>query len=377
MAFLNQGVMTTKGLALIAKAQAGKIGIELTRAVAGSGIHQDANTAALAKVTALIQPEREYGISDLATVEDQETSAIVTVSVHNRGLTKMFYLNELGIFAKDPDEGEILYCILVSDKNNTIYMPPDNEMGGISAVTERIFIRVSNASETTINTGGAVVGVTDFTDLRQLVTAVIKGLRGGTEGQMLLKQSDALWDYSWEDISTVTRPYGEFPETGRSDAIYIDTDSFEVYVWKKLASGKYGYLKLPIGAEASEALQKQITANADNIDKLFKLVAQLQAKHEETYVTVPLSGWKSANENGVTVYTNEIALDWMTAETNATLHPHIRSTVAADIITEMKASGVFFGRGIADSAAGKMILKTYGKSPKADFGICIVGKEEA
>lgn len=376
MAFFTQGTMTAKGRALIAKAQAGECGIELTHAVAGSGIHKDTSTGALEKVTELIQPEREYAISDLATVDDRDTTAIITVSMHNRGLTKMFYLNELGIFAKDPDEGEILYCILVSE-NNLIYMPPDNEMGGFSAVTERIFIEVSNAAETTINTGGAVVGATDFTDLRKLVTEVVKGLRGGTEGQMLLKQSDALWDYGWTDISTVTRPYAEFPETGRSDAVYIDTDSSEIYVWKKLADENYGYFKLPLGAEASATLQKQITANADNIGKLLKVVAQLQAKHEETYVTVPLSGWKSANENGVTVYTNEIALGWMTAETNATLYPHIRSTAAADIIMEMKASGVFFGRGIADSAAGKMVLKTYGKSPKADFGICIVGKEVA
>lgn len=368
MAIFKTGVLTKKGQALLTKAQATGKGIELTRAVAGAGEYTDLTVAALEQHTGLIAPRQEFNFSDISIIEGNESVAVITVVIHNRGLEQLYYLNELGIFANDPDEGEILYTLLVSE-GNLIYLPPDNETGGISTITERIYIEVANAERTTINMTGALVSATDFQALRQIVDAVIANLRGGNAGQMLTKDARGDYLYSWKDINTVTRPFANFPETGRPDAIYIDTDSSEIYVWKTLAdTGEPSYFKLPLGSEASQTLQRQITVNADNIALLVKRVSLLEASQEELYVRAG-ADWALEIFGDVSVYTQEIAIEGMTANYDGTVYPHVQSTDPAAIVEEMKAISTFFGRGMAESAEGKLVLTCYGKVPRAAFGI--------
>lgn len=372
MALFTQGVLTKKGQALIAKSETKNIGIELTKAVTGSGSHPDTSVSILERLTELITPEQEFGISDLATVDGNNSVAVITVVLHNRGLKKLYYLNELGIYANDPDEGEILYCVLVSS-DSLIYMPADNESGGISTVTERIYVEVTNADKITVNAGGAVVSATDFLALRQIVDAVIANLRGGSSGQILVKNSDADYGYIWQDINTVTRPFAQFPAVGRQDAVYIDSDSAEIYLWKRLANGKDGYFKLPLGAEASETLQKQITENGNNIATLNSSMDAVQEMLSEVTIKVPVDNWVESVESGITIYTNEVIVDGMKKSTAGTVYPYIHSTKATDVVEELKAVSVFFGRGVSDSDDGKVILKCYKKCPGVTFGIMIQG----
>lgn len=368
MAIFKTGVLTKKGQALLAKAQATGKGIELTRAITGAGEYSDITAAALEQRTELINPHQEFHFSDVSIIEGNESVAVITVVIHNRGLEQLYYLNELGIFANDPDEGEILYTLLVSE-GNLIYMPPDNETGGISTITERIYIEVANAERTNINMTGALVSATDFQALRQIVDAVITNLGGGSAGQMLTKDTRGDYLYSWKDINTVTRPFADFPETGRTDAIYIDTNSSEIYVWKTLAdTGEPGYFKLPLGSEASQTLQKQITANADNIALLAKRVSLLEASKEELYVKVG-TGWTLEMFGDIAVYTQNIAIEGMTAAYDGTVYPHVQAMDPAAIVEEMKAISTFFGRGMTESAEGKLVLTCYGKAPKTSFGI--------
>ena len=368
MAIFKTGVLTKKGQALIAKSQASGSGIELTRAVTGAGEYADISVSGLEQRTELVDQRQEFGFSDISTVDGNESIAVITVVLHNQGLGRLYYLNELGIYANDPDEGEVLYTLLVSE-GNLIYMPPDNETGGVSTITERIYIEVANAGSTSINMSGALVSATDFQALRQVVEAVIENLRGGNVGQMLTKDSRNDYQYSWKDINTVTRPLADFPETGQADAIYIDTDSSEIYVWKMLAdTGKPGYFKLPLGAEASQTLQNQITVNANNIASLARRVLALEASQEEIYVSVG-NAWEAEVFEDVSVYRQEIAIEGMTADYNGTVYPHVQATDAAAIEREMKAISTFFGRGITESADGKLVLTCYGKVPKAAFGL--------
>lgn len=376
MALFTQGVLTRKGQALVAKCETTGSGIKITKACTGSGVYSDTSPETLERVTELKNKVQEFGISDLATVSGNDGVAVITVVINNRGLTELYYLNELGVYAEDPDEGEILYCLLVSD-NNTVYIPPDNESGGISTVTERIYLEVTNADKTTIETGGAVVSATDFLALRQIVEAVILNLKGGGNGQMLTKDDATDYGYSWKDINTVTRPYAEFPEEGRADAVYIDSESSEIYIWKANSSGVCEYFKLPLGAEASETLQKQITANANNITKLLQSVATLEARFDELIVKVPVSGWEEFISDGVSVYTNDITIKGMTADFDGTVFPYVLSTGASAVVKEMDAIGLYFSKGITESQAEGLHLTCYKKCPKVDFGIQIQGIKEA
>ncbi len=376
MALFSNGVLTKKGQALIAKSETSGKGIHITKAKTGSGLHEDTRVSTLEAQTDLICAEQEFGISDLATVSGNDGVAVITVVIHNTTLKKTYYLNELGIYADDPDEGEILYCLIVSDAGS-IYIPADNGNGGLSSITERIYLEVTNAEKTTVETSGAAASASDFQALRQIVDAVTENLKGGSGGQLLKKTADADYGYSWTDSNTVTKPYSEFPAEGSEDSIYIDSESSEIYIWKKNSEGVYEYFKLPLGAEASQTLQKQITANANNIAELLKRVSSLETRFDDMIIKVPASGWKADASEGVNVYTNDIAIASMTESFDGTVFPYVLSTGASAVVKEMEAIGVYFSKGITESQEGKLHLTCYKKCPEVDFGIQLQGMKEA
>lgn len=373
MAIFTQGVLTKKGQALIAKCETSGDGITITKVRTGSGVHTDISPETLEQFDALIHPEQQFGISDLSTVEGNNSVAVITAVLNNQGLTQMYYLNELGVYANDPDEGEILYLLLVTE-TNTMYMPPENN-SGISTITERIYVEVTNAARTTIYYEGAVVSATDFLALRQIVYAIQAHLGGGSVGQMLIKQDDIDYNYAWMDSNVITASFDNFPEVGRVGAVYIDTTSSEIYVWQTIDSGtgEEGYFKLPLGAEASETLQAQITTNANNIAALVTRMLAVEKAVHETVVTVPVSGWVQGTKNGVTVFTNEIAVVGMTAETKINVYPVTQASTIPNIEAEKKAANLFCGRGIAESASGKIVLTIPRKKPAVNFGLGFTG----
>lgn len=373
MAIFTQGVLTKKGQALIAKCETSGDGITITKVRTGSGVHTDVSPEALEQCEALIHPEQQFGISDLSTVEGNDSVAVITAVLNNRGLTQLYYLNELGVYANDPDEGEILYLLLVTE-TNSMYMPPENN-SGVSTITEKIYVEVTNASRTTIYYDGAVVSATDFLALRQIVYAIREHLTGGTGGQMLYKVSEIDYDYIWGDGNVITDTYDNFPETGRAGAVYIDRDSAEIYVWKVIDSGtgEEGYFKLPLGAEASETLQAQITTNANNIAALVTRMNAVEKAVHETVVTVPVAGWVQGTKNGVTVFTNEIAVVGMTSSIKLNVYPVTQALTIPNIEAEKKAANLFCGRGIAESASGKIVLTIPKKKPSVDFGLGFTG----
>lgn len=106
--------LTNKGLALQAKMQAGEV-LNITRVAIGDGT--PANDEDILLFTEIVQDIESHTsdvTADSATVDivqnipiaDGKTLLKITVQNGNRG----FYLREIGIFAQDPDEGEILYA---------------------------------------------------------------------------------------------------------------------------------------------------------------------------------------------------------------------------------------------------------------------------
>ena len=95
-----QGFYTTKGLALAAKLAAGT-GLTITRVTAGSG-ETAASAAALAQ-------ERQTLTVGEAAVSGQ--SAVLPTTLAEAGASAAYTLTELGVYARDPQEGEILYQV--------------------------------------------------------------------------------------------------------------------------------------------------------------------------------------------------------------------------------------------------------------------------
>lgn len=108
----NEAVLTTKGIALLAKAQAGRCTIALTKAETGDGAYADGED--LKARTALKSQRQTF---PLITVRTQNaTNVYVKFIITNKpesggNLAQGYYVKEVGLFATDPDEGEILYAI--------------------------------------------------------------------------------------------------------------------------------------------------------------------------------------------------------------------------------------------------------------------------
>lgn len=105
MADWTGAIMTNKGRTLEAKVMAGKCKLELTKLKVGDGTTSD-----IESMTDLVSPKANIGISSITPSDTGvcDVEGIIT----NTDLEKGFYMRELGVFAADPDDGEILYAVM-------------------------------------------------------------------------------------------------------------------------------------------------------------------------------------------------------------------------------------------------------------------------
>lgn len=141
MAAFGGLLMTNKGRNLQAKVQAGAA-LHYTRIGIGSG---QLGGSSIADLTALKTPVISLNLDGLKVLTGGKAS--ITGTLSNQDVTAGFYYRELGIFATDPDEGEILYCYGNSG-NNAEYIPAG---GGADVVQKRIEVIVitGNAANVT------------------------------------------------------------------------------------------------------------------------------------------------------------------------------------------------------------------------------------
>ena len=111
-----QGTYTDKGLALTAKTAAGAC-LQVTRVVGGSGHTTDVpNAAQLSEIRQTLAVGESRCAGDTAVLP-------VTLAAVELGAT--YTLTELGVYAEDPNEGEILYCVYRLDEPVTIQAGSD------------------------------------------------------------------------------------------------------------------------------------------------------------------------------------------------------------------------------------------------------------
>ncbi len=103
MSDFKKSVITSKGLALLAKAQAGAT-INFTKVAIGDGAY----SGDLETLTSLKSHVKDLDISNLRT---EGSKSWVEVNLNNSGMIAGYYIREIGLFAMDPDEGEILYSV--------------------------------------------------------------------------------------------------------------------------------------------------------------------------------------------------------------------------------------------------------------------------
>lgn len=135
----NGLVLTKKGQLLQAKVGTGVV-LALTKMKLGSGVLPKGTS--LEELTDLVTPEQNVGIASKEVLTDQKMCKI-SATITNVGLSAGYYVRELGVFANDPDDGEILYAVTADSAPD--YLPPE---GGPTTVSQEfaVYISASNAS---------------------------------------------------------------------------------------------------------------------------------------------------------------------------------------------------------------------------------------
>lgn len=97
---------TDQGKNLDAKVTAGETALNITKALSAAG---RVNPTQLHTLVELPQPKQQLIIGKTTISSDKEV--ILPIRLSNKGLTESYVMHLLGIFAQDPEEGEILYMV--------------------------------------------------------------------------------------------------------------------------------------------------------------------------------------------------------------------------------------------------------------------------
>lgn len=162
MARFKKAVITEKGLSLVTKVQTGSTTLKFTKIETGSGSYGDEDVSTQ---TGLREKKQEFSLSSISVV-DNDTVKIRTV-ISNAGLAEGYYIREIGLFAQDPDEGEILYSLAVAYDGQWDYLPAESEVSP-ATINLDTFSSVANASTVTIQGGtGAYASAADLENLAE------------------------------------------------------------------------------------------------------------------------------------------------------------------------------------------------------------------
>ena len=122
MAEFNKLIITNKGQALMAKLIAGTTTVEFTKIRTSTNVYTNAQIPGL---TALANVKQTTDVSRV--IRTNNVAVQVEGAIENSSLTTGYKINSVGLYAKDPDEGEILYAVAsVASSDNGAWMPPFN-----------------------------------------------------------------------------------------------------------------------------------------------------------------------------------------------------------------------------------------------------------
>ena len=148
MAEWSSATMTDVGADLQAKVNAGKTKLTFTKIKVGSGVNAT-NPLALTDVISSKWETTNF------VVKQEGKIVSVDTFITNNGITEAFRMSEIGLFAQDPDKGEVLYAYLTDPEPDR--MPAE---GGSVVVSQEltigmVFSNTGNVS-LTVNMGALV-----------------------------------------------------------------------------------------------------------------------------------------------------------------------------------------------------------------------------
>lgn len=165
MAEFNKLIITNKGQALMAKLIAGTTTVEFTKIRTSTNVYTNAQIPAL---TALANVKQTTDVSRV--IRTNNVAVQVEGAIENSSLATGYKINSVGLYAKDPDEGEILYAVAsVASSDNGAWMPPFNGVA-VSGAYFKLITTVSNSDNVSLQVDQAAVAtVGDIQDLQNQI----------------------------------------------------------------------------------------------------------------------------------------------------------------------------------------------------------------
>ena len=163
MGAFKSAVITKQGQALLAKVIAGTTKFTFTKIK----ISEQPLSGDLASLTGIGTIKQEEKVASV--VRQNEANVKVSTSFTNENLGAGYYVRNIGLYATDPQDGEILYSISVADESTATadWMPPFNGIG-VSSLLVDLVTAVSNASNVTVtvdpSAGATVAQIVNLQD---------------------------------------------------------------------------------------------------------------------------------------------------------------------------------------------------------------------
>lgn len=280
MGAFKSAVITKKGQALLAKVVAGTTKLEFTKiAVGDSALSSD--LASLTGIGTVRQSEKVASV-----VRQNESNVKVSASFSNEKLQQGYYVKNIGLYATDPQDGEICYSISVADESSATadWMPPFNGVGSSSLLVDLI-TAVSNASNVTMtvdpSAGATVAQIVDLQDQIEDVKSFV--------------------GYEDEDVYGVEVDFAnkKFTRIAGAENLTAGADFDNIAPWKRrrciLADdgtvlayhGEDGYVE-------TGATTKAITKTVDGAEKQYEAGTKVQVMVEQPLFYVKAVPVKSA-----------------------------------------------------------------------------------
>lgn len=159
MAEFKKVVITKKGQSLMAKLMSGTGTVEFTRIAVSSTTYTDAQLEVL---TSLSSIKQSAPVSKVLRTND--VAVQVEGAITNTDITTGYYMQTLGLYALDPQDGEILYA--VTNASVAGYMPPFNGRTPSGAFF-KLVTTIGNADNVNLQVDPAAVAtVGDIQDLQ-------------------------------------------------------------------------------------------------------------------------------------------------------------------------------------------------------------------
>ena len=160
MASYKKTVHTDKAFALIGKMVAGDISkLEFTKIKVSDKDYSKHTEDELKKLTALEQIKQETSVSEKTPVGDNAVN--IHGIIYNTDLQNSYYLRTIGLYANDPDEGEILYSVTATEVGDYIPTPNGNN------ITTAIIDVLTEISDAEVNLSGNPSALVDVSMLNK------------------------------------------------------------------------------------------------------------------------------------------------------------------------------------------------------------------